>query len=318
MTDNKFQILSLDGGGIKGIFSVAVLAQIEKDLNINIVDHFDLIAGTSTGGIIALGLGLGLKPEEILNFYLTHGTAIFKKNKVTSIRKYFKSKYSNNFLQKALIECFGDNKLGNSTKRLIIPSYNIGEDDVYVFKTSHHERLRRDYKEYAWKIGLATSAAPTYFPVYRGISDLRLVDGGVWANNPSMIALVEAISLLNYKVENIKIFSLGTTDETVNYSTNLNNGGIKQWVEKNSAIKLIMRSQSISAHNMLNLMFPKENYLRLNPKVPENIFGIDKTKLKLELLGKAKDKSRRICPDFKKIFMNHIAPQFKPLYQEEK
>jgi patatin-like phospholipase/acyl hydrolase len=77
MDNNQFQILSLDGGGIKGIFSAAVLAYLEEDFKTSIVDHFDLIVGTSTGGIIALGLGLGLKPFEILNFYVDEGAVTF-------------------------------------------------------------------------------------------------------------------------------------------------------------------------------------------------------------------------------------------------
>jgi uncharacterized protein len=74
----RFQILSLDGGGIKGLFSAAVLAHVEEDLNINIIDHFDLIVGTSTGGIIALGLGLELRPKQVVDFYAEKGAAIFR------------------------------------------------------------------------------------------------------------------------------------------------------------------------------------------------------------------------------------------------
>ena len=77
-TYERFQILSLDGGGIKGLFSAAVLAKLEEDLNTNITDHFDLIVGTSTGGIIALGLGLGMKPQEIVQFYVESGPQIFR------------------------------------------------------------------------------------------------------------------------------------------------------------------------------------------------------------------------------------------------
>jgi len=74
---DRFQILSLDGGGIKGLFSAAVLAHLEEDLGCKIVDHFDLIVGTSTGGIIALGLGYGLSPQEIVEFYVEQGPQIF-------------------------------------------------------------------------------------------------------------------------------------------------------------------------------------------------------------------------------------------------
>ncbi len=78
MTGGRFQILSLDGGGLRGMFSAAVLARLEEDLDVRVVDHFDLIAGTSTGGIIALGLGLGMSPRDILQFYTDHGPRIFR------------------------------------------------------------------------------------------------------------------------------------------------------------------------------------------------------------------------------------------------
>ena len=73
----RFQILALDGGGIKGLFSAAVLAHIEEDLQTRIVDHFDLITGTSTGGIIALALGAGMRPRDVVSFYADEGAAIF-------------------------------------------------------------------------------------------------------------------------------------------------------------------------------------------------------------------------------------------------
>jgi predicted acylesterase/phospholipase RssA len=87
---DRFQILSLDGGGLRGMYTAAVLARLEEDLGIRIVDHFDLIAGTSTGGIIALGLGLGLgmTPREILEFYTAHGPRIFRdRTRLRSLRR---------------------------------------------------------------------------------------------------------------------------------------------------------------------------------------------------------------------------------------
>lgn len=191
MSDNRFQILSLDGGGIKGLFSAAVLAAIEEDLGVTVTGHFDLITGTSTGGIIALGLGLGMRPRQIVEFYVKHGPSIFRNPcGVRNALHYVRSKFSPAPLESALreSEAFGAKLLGDSTKRLVIPSYNLGEDDVYIFKTPHHERLRRDWKVPAWKVAMATAAAPTYFPAYCGVDGIRLVDGGVWANNPTLSA----------------------------------------------------------------------------------------------------------------------------------
>lgn len=160
----RFQILSLDGGGIKGIFSAAVLAAIEEDLKITVTDHFDLLSGTSTGGIISIGLGLGLRPREIVEFYLREGPKIFQHwCGMKSLQHWVWRKFSATPLEEALKHCFKEKRLGDSTKRLVIPTYNLGEDDVYIFRTAHDERLRRDYKVPAWKIAKATSAAPTFF-----------------------------------------------------------------------------------------------------------------------------------------------------------
>ena len=111
--NQRFQILSLDGGGIKGLFSAAVLACVEEDLNINITDYFDLIVGTSTGGIIALGLGLGLRPKQIVDFYAENGSRIFRN--LLGLRwatQWFFRKYPQTALCEALQapEVFGEKK----------------------------------------------------------------------------------------------------------------------------------------------------------------------------------------------------------------
>ena len=151
--ESRFQILSLDGGGIKGIFSAAVLAAIEEDLSLDVIDHFELIAGTSTGGIIAIALGLGMKPREIVEFYVHEGPRIFPRwGGMKWWQHWAYRKFSPAPLAAALQSCFKDKRFGESTKRLVIPSYNLGEDDVYIFRTPHHERLRRDCKVPAWKV----------------------------------------------------------------------------------------------------------------------------------------------------------------------
>src|SRR5947209_18282954 len=118
-----FQILSLDGGGIRGLYSAAILAKWEEDLNCNICDHFDLITGTSTGGIIALGLGLGLRPREIVEFYVNEAPKIFSQRfGLKWWRHWLVSKFSHRPLEEALKRCFKDKRLADSKKRLVIPS----------------------------------------------------------------------------------------------------------------------------------------------------------------------------------------------------
>lgn len=309
---DRFQILALDGGGIKGLFSAAVLAFLEEDLNINITNHFDLITGTSTGGIIALCLGIGIRPREIVEFYVLNGPAIFKRDCFSEIRHLFSNKYKAAPLEIALKECFGDKKLADSHKRLVIPSYNIGENSVYLFKTPHHERLRRDYKVPMWKVARATSAAPTYFPTFRDIDNVRLVDGGVWANNPSIVGITEAVSLLGIPLDQIYIFNLGTTDEVKSYPANLDNGGCIKWCK--AAINVVMRGQSIGAYTQAQHLVGKDHIERLDPKVPDGLFALDKLSTEA-LLGKAAHESRHFCPRFKELFQGHVASEYSPIYK---
>jgi len=315
----RFQILSLDGGGIKGIFSAAVLAAVEKDLSVKIVDHFDLIVGTSTGGIIALGLGLGLSPKEIVSFYVQKGPEIFKNVFSTrSILHWTFRKFSQRKLMEALTdpEFFGDKTLGDSTKRLVIPSYNLGEDDVYLFKTPHHERLKRDWKVPAWQVALATSAAPTYFPVSRHVDHQRHIDGGIWANNPTMVGVVEAVSMLDISLDQIRVLSLGTSEEVIRRPSKLDIGGKLTWA--NHAVHLIMRGQSLGAHKQASHLLGTDRVLRVDPKVPDGLFTLDKADMKNELLAKAAHESRSSMPIIESGFISHKCDKYMPFHGTRK
>jgi len=306
-----FQILSLDGGGIRGIFSAAVLAAMEEDLNIRVIDHFDLIAGTSTGGIIAIALGLGLSPKEIVDFYLEEGGAIFSNPLwLASLRRLFGSKFDNAPLVSALQKYFGDRRFGESTKRLVIPSYNLGEDDVYIFRTAHHARLRRDHKVPAWKVAQATSAAPTYFPASREVDHLRLIDGGIWANNPTMVAYIEAVGTLGVPTDDIRILNLGTCDSINTRSAALDRGGLWQW--RRSALEVVLRGQSASVAKHVRFLIGNNNLLRVDPPVPAGFFRLDSFERSSDLIGKAAHYSRVYMPQIETMFLHHQAPHFTP------
>ncbi len=310
--NNRFQILSLDGGGIKGIFTAAVLAKLEEDLNTQITKHFDLIVGTSTGGIIALGLGIGMRPIDILNFYLDNASNIFPTSKLNSAVRYFRYKYDSNPLIKALKDCFGDLLLGDSKKRLVIPSYNLGEDDVYIFKTPHNERLKRDYKTPIWKVALATASAPTYFSTFKGIDNVRLIDGGVWANNPINVGISEAISLLDRSLEDLYCLSIGTTNEISARPRNLDFGGLWQW--RFQGLDIILRAQSIGAHTQAQHLLSRDKVIRLNPVVPDKLFKLDDSSPD-DLISKAAHESRIFSPVFENIFLEHNASDYIPYHK---
>ena len=310
----RFQILALDGGGIKGIFAAAVLAAIEEDLGTSVVQHFDLIAGTSTGGIIALGLGLGLTPRQILDFYIDEGPLIFADRfRTRGIRQLLSTKFSSAALVAALQRRFGNKRFRESLKRLVIPAYNLGEDDVYIFRTAHHDRLKHDYKVPAWQVALSTSAAPTFFPCAREVDKLRLIDGGVWANNPSMVAIVEAQGTLDVPLSAIRLLehrdfrSGGEPHISARYP-----GGFWQW--RKASIDVILRGQTLGAINQSRFLLGSEHFARINPNVADGVFTLDGVRKSDELIAKAAHHSRREMPDVQSRFMEHNAPAFTPLF----
>ncbi|NEQ15752.1 MAG: patatin-like phospholipase family protein, partial [Moorea sp. SIO3E2] len=208
---NKRRILSIDGGGILGTFPAAFLAGLEKQLDQPIGDYFDLISGTSTGGIIAIGLGMGLSATDILRMYKEDGPNIFGQsgncfqnflaNKARLLRWFYRPKYSSKKLHYTLDRLFGDKKLGDAKHRLVIPAWNPVSQSVYIFKTPHHLRFRTDYKSPIIDVALATSAAPTYFQQHITEESVGLIDGGIWANNPIAVAVTEAIGVLKWPAD---------------------------------------------------------------------------------------------------------------------
>jgi uncharacterized protein len=311
----RFQILALDGGGFRGMFSAAVLARLEEDLDVRIVDHFDLISGTSTGGIIALGLGLGLSPRQILEFYTEHGPRIFRdRSRMRGLRHLARAKYNAEPLRAALTEVFGERTFGESTKRLVITSYNIAADDVYLFRTPHLPGLKRDWREKAVNVALATSAAPTYLPGMP-LDGARLVDGGVWANNPAMVALTEAVGPLSVPLDAIRVFSLGTTTDVRHRHRRLDRGGLLPWAR--DAVEVLMRAQSESAAKQVRHFVGKGNVLRLNPTLPTGALALDDVDI-TTLSGWAGHVSRDASPAVHRTFCDHLAPAFVPLHPARK
>lgn len=286
----RFQILAMDGGGLKGLFSAAMLAEFEQDLGVSLVDHFDLICGTSTGGLIALGLGAGLTPSEIVDFYVTQGPRIFPRR--TWLRQVFSAKHKQEPLRAALEEVFGDRVLRDSNKRLVIPSYSLVADDVYVFKTPHHHRLVRDGSELMVDVAMATSAAPTFLPVFK-LRNNRLIDGGVWATNPTLVGVAEAISMLGIAPTAVHVLSLGTTDPVSANKKNLDRGGFFQWARPGA--KTLLRAQSLGTFHAAEHLIGPDHIERIDHKVPDKLFDLDRLDVGA-IRGIAEDVSRRCSP----------------------
>jgi patatin-like phospholipase/acyl hydrolase len=229
----KFRILSIDGGGIRGILPAKVLAELERELNRiepgkKLYEHFDLICGTSTGAILAIAIALGIPASELVKFYLEYAQMIFPKWYLKVLprksRAIITSIYSNKKLRKKLEEIYsvaneGVPPLLNDMKtKICIPVFNGNDGVINVLKTRHHEGYYRDYKLPAHEVALSSASAPIYFPPHtfkysnehgEGIN-VNMVDGGLFANNPSLIGILEATEKLGYDFSDIRLLSLGT------------------------------------------------------------------------------------------------------------
>lgn len=308
-----FRILSLDGGGIKGAFTASFLASMERYLTKPIGAYFDLIAGTSTGGIIALGLGLGLKAEQLAEFYRKLGPLVFRGGRFTGILKQIGvSKYSNKPLKKALEETFGDRRLGESTTRLVVPSLDLETGKVHVFKTAHHERLQTDYKVKVVEVALATAAAPTYFPTYRLSSGTPLVDGGVWANNPAGVAVVEAIGLLRWPRDQVRVLSIGGPSPPLDVGIGRRFAlGRFYWAQK--VTEVFLSGQSSGSLGTASLLIGHEYIHRICPPAPPGRFSLDCVNEIQSLFGLGESEARSALPTLKDVFFQGPAEPFNPI-----
>jgi len=306
------KILAIDGGGIKGVFPAAFLASLEESLECSVADYFDLIVGTSTGGIIAIGLGLGLSAKEILRFYEEHGPSIFRTNWIRQLLSLgILPKYDRRPLEAALMSVFGNRILGESKKRLVIPSANLELGEVYVFKTAHHPRFERDHKTKVVDVAMATAAAPSYFPVFRNRFGTPLIDGGVWANNPLGFAVLEAITVLRWERNEIRALSLGCTLEPLDVGRARSFPvGRLYWGTK--IVDVFMSLQSSASNSMAQWIVGTENVYRINPCVPTDRFRLDVVKEIESLKGLGDSEARKALPMIRERFLTEPAEVFVP------
>jgi patatin-like phospholipase/acyl hydrolase len=309
---SRFQILALDGGGVKALFTAHVLARLEDDLGVCIRDSFDLIAGTSAGGIIALALGAGLRPADIVQHYQQLAATVFPANRRRWWRlpaRLRRPTYPQQPLRDTLHQVFGDRRLGDSDRRLVIPAWDVQCGQVHLFKTPHHPRLTRDWKIPMVDVALATTAAPTFLAAAR-VDGHRLVDGGTWANNPSVVAITEAVNLLGMPLNAIRVLNVGTTDEVTNHPKKLDNGGLATWARH--AAQLVLTASSRGAQGIAEHLVGRDRYSRFDAQVPAGLYRLDDADPD-DLAGLGAGQSRRLSPIFTARFAGHTAGPYQPL-----
>ena len=295
---------------MKGLYSAELLARIESEYQVQVDEHFDLIVGTSTGALIACGLALGRRPRELVQFYRDKGKIIFPNSPWKRVAHWLRFKYNPEPLRSALHEVFGDSRLGDCQRRLVIPAYSHDRDIPRLFKTPHHPRFKRDFRFPVRDIAMASAAAPTYFPAVKSIDNVVLIDGGVWANNPVMVGLVEAITVLGARIEDISILSIGTSQITRRFKKAHIKGGLFRWGKE--AVRVCMHGQSVSANNQVKLFLGDNRFMRIDPIVAENELKMDGTDLQ-PLLSLAATDSLQQGKEIVDRFMHHQAPSFEPV-----
>jgi patatin-like phospholipase/acyl hydrolase len=268
---NKLRILCIDGGGIRGAFVIAVLQAMEEEYKQPIASQFDMISGTSTGAIIAASAALQKEMSELLKHYRTYGNKIFIRQATVGL---FKSVYSDRFLRRMLKKAFGELELQDIKMPLIIPAVDITHGKPFVHRT-HSAEEKDDSRIKLWDAVLSSCSAPIYFPPNNVDNNYLSIDGGLWANNPSLVCLTEAMHYFNKGIDSIRIFSLGTGKQAIDFSSpDKKYWGIRHWLPvhfpsfkvtpKLLDLALDLSSESISYY--CNLLIGG-NYFRLNTEL---------------------------------------------------
>lgn len=315
--DRPFRILSIDGGGILGLLPTLVLAEIEKRFldGEPIGQHFDMITGTSTGGIIAMGLGQGMSAQEVSKIYLERGHIIFPQGNrlgrwFRRLRQSVLSAYSRGALEDELRRIFSTKLLGSSQIPLCIPAFEGRYGEPYIFKTPHHPDYKRDHHEKLVDVGLSTAAAPTYFSAVKR-DGYTFIDGGVWANNPVMVGLVDALTCFDIDRRQVRILSLGTGQTRFRTGRRLNVGGRLFWAK--GFYEAAMRAQSHNALGQAYLLVGRDQVLRLDaPEASTWIDMDDVAQAITELPGVARSlvdgAGQQVVRDFLSIGSERVAP----------
>ena len=262
-------VLAIDGGGIRGIIPALVLADLERRSGRRIAELFQLIAGTSTGGLLALAL---TRPDpspaaELVDLYVDEGTRIFSrslKRKILSLGGLLDERYPLGPLERVLAEQLGDARLADALCDVLVTAYALEERRPYLFKSAA-ARVDAARDVPMALAGLATSAAPTYFEPVR-VGGLALIDGGVYAANPAMSAYAEVRR--HRPGEDVLLVSLGTGELTdpIRYE-DARDWGRLEWVRP--LIDVIFDGVSDTVDYELRQLLPADDYLRFQTRLEQ-------------------------------------------------
>jgi uncharacterized protein len=272
-----YRILCFDGGGVRGVYSARLLERLAEKVPA-VISNADLLAGTSTGGIIALGLAAGLAPAQLVALYRDNAKRIFDRSftrDVAELHGLEGADYSNRSLKEILKGIFAQKSLKQLLKKVLIPSFQLDDQSKVEDQRQWKPKFFHNYPgsdsdgdELAVDVAMRTSAAPIYFPTYQ-----VYIDGGVVANDPSMAALTQALEpdTGKQKLEDIRLFSLGTGTNAVYIPGHDLNWGLAKWAKPlvNLLIDGVMGVAEFQCGRILG-----RRYFRLQPLLPKP-FALD-------------------------------------------
>jgi len=303
MVSVPFRILSLSGGGVRGIFQAVFLKNLENTTGIPIFQQFDLISGTSTGSIIALAVSLGIDINRIIDLYRNKSEEIFRSKAFSLLRKG--PRYDQNVLRNEMENIFGTKQLRDTKTNVIVTATCLDQFCHRVF-SSFPTNEDGDNQFTAVDVALASSAAPTYFePVTPQSQERSYVDGGLWANSPSLISILYANRYLNIPVKSMKVLSVGTGDFPQGVLKNhFNNFRTLSAQTIKTIFEIMFSSQQSSADDQTKIFLGPENFFKITAQLNEFI-GIDDAK-------KANEKLPALAEHMAKNIMEDVIRMLKP------
>ena len=273
--DENFYILALDGGGARGIYPAHILACLERKLSMPIGNCFDLITGTSTGAIIAGAAAAGVEMQTVVDLFEKKAPEIFSRKRFSW--GMLRSKYSRQPIEQLVRECLPSLRLGDISTPLLITSADITTGGVRVFKSRYLDEQSGEYVRDGGVLLsdaiLASCAAPSFFDPMQ-VGESLLADGGLWANNPSILAVTEAVSKFKQSLSQVHILSIGTGKSSLFYGRRRFWGIATGWGHQ-KLVSYFLNLQSQASTNMAGLLLG-DRYLRLNPEIED--WSLDDTR----------------------------------------
>ncbi len=278
MKQNQFKMLSLDGGGIKGAYTAAILDRMEDQVDRPLANYFDLITGTSTGAILAVGLAFGIPAKKLLNFYREQGHQIFPE--ANWVETWFTTKYDTDGLRNALVSVFGNKIFRDIERHVVIPAFNATNGKSILFRTKHLKPSDSYLDRKVVNILMAATAAPTFFEAEGLLEGLHL-DGGIWANCPALVGAVVASSILGRQPEAMRMLSIGTTSSPFHVPEETTKGGKFQWLKPH--INVFMNASKTGAIHLADELVGE--FFRVDNVVDADRFSLDTVEKVNELVA---------------------------------